>query len=65
MLFRSLEAANGRGEEFGAERLSLFIAAGPRDPAELCTGVVKEISAFAGTETFQDDVSIVAVTFRA
>ncbi len=58
-----LEAANARGEEFGADRLNLYVAAGPNDPAELCNGAITALSGFVGTETFQDDVSIVAVRF--
>jgi len=54
------EARNGHGELFGAERLGETIA-GHRDeqPETLITLVLAALHRFAGTERFEDDVTIV------
>jgi serine phosphatase RsbU (regulator of sigma subunit) len=56
-----LEAANSRGEEFGADRLRRCVEQGPAEPRELCAALLKELSGFAGTPSFQDDVSVLAI----
>ena len=58
-----LEAADPRGEEFGEQRLRRSIIEGPRDPRELFAALLKTLTRFAGSSSFQDDVSILSIRF--
>lgn len=60
-----VEAADSRGEEFGIERLGTCLAGAPKNPRELSGHVVAALTRHAGSASFQDDVSILAVRFSA
>ena len=60
-----LEAANSRGEQFGSERLRQGVLSEHADPAALCSGLLRSLSAFAGQSSFQDDVSLLCVHFTS
>ena len=59
-----IEADDGRGEEFGRERLAAA-AAKRRDlpAAELQAGLLEEVRAFRGRDDFEDDLTLMVVKY--
>lgn len=63
-----LEAADGKGEEFGIDRVrNIFSGEGRAnlsDPAAICSTVVDRIRRFSGSDTFRDDVTVIGVVLK-
>lgn len=61
-----VECASPRGEMFGEERLISFIAGHEKDsPQAFLDGLIAEISAFAGSATFHDDITCLVLDLPA
>lgn len=59
-----IEAFNEHQEEFGEDRLAETIAVGSdEEPETLCEQIVKQVTAFASSETPQDDRTLIIVKF--
>ena len=60
-----VESSDRDGEEFGYERL-MELLTGRRElpPAQLHHSLLKEVAAFAGTESFEDDVTTLVARFE-
>ena len=56
-----VEAEDGKGMEFGIERLGEAMAITTRDAEQRCGRVVESLRDFTGSREFKDDVSIVCV----
>ena len=57
-----VEARNGEGEEFGYERFSLYaLQNSGNSPESFRLGLLDEVRAFSGTESFEDDVTLLVV----
>jgi sigma-B regulation protein RsbU (phosphoserine phosphatase) len=57
-----VEARNGEGEEFGYERFSLYALQNSGNSLEsFRLGLLDEVRAFSGTESFEDDVTLLVV----
>ena len=57
-----VEAQNGAGEEFGVARLSRCLMARPMEaPQEIIDAIIKEVAAFTGTTTMEDDVTMIVM----
>ena len=60
-----LEALNGKGEQFGPERLARVFSLAKGSPQEIVRSISEVVRAFAGNRvSYEDDVSIVCVTLR-
>jgi hypothetical protein len=58
-----VEALNKQDEQFGPERLRKALAAGIEAP-DLCTHIIGAARTFCGSKDFQDDATIVTVSFN-
>ncbi|MDR3578980.1 MAG: SpoIIE family protein phosphatase [Oryzomonas sp.] len=57
-----VEARNGEGEEFGYERFSRYAQENyGNSPESFRIGLLDEVRAFSGTESFEDDVTLLVV----
>jgi sigma-B regulation protein RsbU (phosphoserine phosphatase) len=57
-----VEARNGEGEEFGYERFSRYAHQSFGNcPESFRLGLIEEVRAFSGTESFEDDVTLLVV----
>jgi phosphoserine phosphatase RsbU/P len=57
-----VEARNGEGEEFGYERFSRYTQQNfGNSPEAFRLGLLEEVRAFSGTESFEDDVTLLVV----
>jgi serine phosphatase RsbU (regulator of sigma subunit) len=62
-----VEASNRKDEEFGAERLSEFLARSfGLEPNAACSALLDQVTAWLGgeMESQQDDITFVLVEFR-
>lgn len=58
-----LEAMNGKREQFGSERLVACLKTLHGTPTALCEDIQRAVKSFTRAETFQDDITLVAVYF--
>jgi len=57
-----VEACNGEGEEFGYDRFSCYAQKNfGKSPESFRLGLLDEVRAFSGTESFEDDVTLLVV----
>jgi serine phosphatase RsbU (regulator of sigma subunit) len=59
-----LEAANRKGEQFGAERLTQAFLRAKGSPQEICAVIISEVRAFLDGSEQADDISLVCVLLK-